>query len=230
MFANSSAKNPSYQPKTTIRKVSWAEAQDALQNIRTAVFIAEQGIDQKDEWDLSDGKAIHLLAECSGEPLGCARILDSKKIGRMAVIKKARNKSCGGKILRHAIKLVQEVGNIPTLGAQVSAMGFYASHGFLPEGPVFNDAGIPHRTMTLKGDPEKTLMPIDAESLRFDTPTLMVAIEPYKVDGEMRINILSLSEDQSNWLMPRLCCYATTHGFHTLVVEAPEGEVIFQLS
>ena len=148
----------------------------------------------------------------------------------MAVLKTARNKNNGSKILRHAINHIQEAGNIPTLGAQVSAMRFYASHGFLPEGSVFDDAGIPHRTMTLRGDPGITLMPIDAESLRFDTPTMMVAIEPHTANGEMRINILRVSQDQGNWLIPRLCCYAATHGAHTLVIEIPEGKVRFHVS
>ena len=148
----------------------------------------------------------------------------------MAVLKEARNKNTGSRILRHAIKLIQEAGNIPTLGAQVSAIRFYASHGFLPEGPVFDDAGIPHQTMTLNSDPEITLMPIDTESLRFDTPTMMVAIEPHTANGEMRINILRLSQDQANWLIPRLCCYAATHSAHTLVIEIPEGKVNFHLS
>ena len=147
----------------------------------------------------------------------------------MAVLEKARNKNSGSKILRHAIKRIQEAGNTPTLAAQVSAMRFYASHGFLPEGPVFDDAGIPHRNMTLKGDPEITLMPIDADSLRFDTPTMMVAIEPYTANGEMRINTLRVSQDQANWLIPRLCCYAATHGAHTLVIEIPEGKVSFDV-
>ena len=227
---NSFAQNCSYPLKTTVREVSWAEGQDTLQKIRTLVFIREQGIDPADEWDPNDAGAIHLLAECESEPVGCARILNSAIIGRMAVLKEARNKNSGSRILRHAIKLIQETGNTPTLGAQISAMRFYASHGFLPEGPVFDDAGIPHRTMTLKSDPEITLMPIDAESLRFDTPTMMVAIEPHTANGKMRINILRLSQDRANWLIPRLCCYASTHGAHTLVIEIPEGKVSFNLS
>jgi len=99
----------------------------------------------------------------------------------------------------------------------------------LPDGPIFDDAGIPHRTMTLTGNPGKTLMPLDAESLRFDTPTLLVAIEPQITDGEMRINLLRLSDDEANWLTPRLCCYAATHGAQTLILEIPEGEVRFPL-
>jgi len=170
-----------------------------------------------------------LLAERDDEPVGCARILDLTKIGRMAVLKEVRHKNVGSKLLRAAITKIQEAGNTPTLGAQITAMGFYANHGFLPDGPIFDDAGIPHRTMTLTGDPEKTLMPLDAESLRFDTPTLLVAIEPQITDGEMRINLLRLSDDEANWLTPRLCCYAATHGAQTLILEIPEGEVRFPL-
>jgi predicted GNAT family N-acyltransferase len=227
--STSSEQARSYRPRTTVREVTWTTAQEALQSIRTQVFIEEQQIDPADEWDPADQDAIHLLAERDGEPVGCARILDLTKIGRMAVLKEVRHKNVGSKLLRAAITKIQEAGNTPTLGAQITAMGFYANHGFLPEGPVFDDAGIPHRTMTLTGDSEKTLMPLDAESLRFDTPTLLVAIEPHTTDGEMRINILRLSDDEANWLTPRLCCYAATHGAHTLVLEIPEGEVRFPL-
>ncbi len=212
-----------------VREVTWATAQEALQSIRTQVFIEEQQIDPSDEWDPADQEAIHLLAERDGEPVGCARILDLTKIGRMAVLKEVRHKNIGSKLLRAAITEIQKAGNTPTLGAQITAMGFYANHGFLPDGPIFDDAGIPHRTMTLTGDREKTLMPLDAESLRFDTPTLLVAIEPQTTDGEMRINLLRLSDDEASWLTPRLCCYAATHGAQTLILEIPEGEVRFPL-
>ena len=191
-----------------------------MQSIRTQVFIEEQQIDPADEWDPADQTAIHLLAERDGEPVGCARVLDLTKIGRMAVLKDVRRKNVGSKLLRAAISKIQSAGNTPALGAQITAMGFYANHGFLPEGPVFDDAGIPHRTMTITGDPRKTLMPLDGESLRFDTPTLLVAIEPRYADGEMRINLLKLSDDEAAWLTPRLCCYASTHGANTLIIES----------
>ena len=83
--------------------------------------------------------------------------------------------------------------------------------------------------MTLTGDTSKTLMPLDSESLRFDTPTLFLAIEPDSTEGEMHINLLRLSDDEASWLTPRLCCYAATHGAHTLILEIPEGEIRFPL-
>jgi ElaA protein len=35
------------------------------------------------------------------------------------------------------------------LGSQVHAIRFYEALGFVAEGPVFDDAGIPHRNMVL---------------------------------------------------------------------------------
>ena len=196
MLSNSFEQDYSYRAPTTIREVNWADSQKALQSIRTQVFIEEQGIDPLDEWDPADQTAIHILAQRGDTAIGCARIVDLKKIGRMAVVKEIRHRNVGSRLLRFAITRIHEAGNVPTLGAQISAMGFYASHGFLPEGPIFDDAGIPHRTMTLTGDHEKTLMPLDAESLRFDTPALLVAIEPQTLHKEMRIAIPRLSEER----------------------------------
>lgn len=225
MLSNSFEQVYSYRAPTTIREVNWADSQEALQSIRTKVFIEEQGIDPLDEWDPADQTAIHILAQHGDTAIGCARIIDLKKIGRMAVVKEIRHRNVGSRLLRFAITRIHEAGNVPTLGAQISAMGFYASHGFLPEGPIFDDAGIPHRTMTLTGDHEKTLMPLDAESLRFDTPALLVAIEPQTLHKEMRIAIPRLSEEDASWLTPRLCFYAASHGANTLILQIPEGEV-----
>ena len=224
-MSNSFEQDHSYRALTTIREVNWADSQEALQSIRTQVFIEEQGIDPLDEWDPADQTAIHILAQHGDTAIGCARIVDLKKIGRMAVVKEIRHRNVGSRLLRFAITRIHEAGNVPTLGAQISAMGFYASHGFLPEGPIFDDAGIPHRKMTLTGDHEKTLMPLDAESLRFDTPALLVAIEPQTLHKEMRIAIPRLSEEDASWLTPRLCFYAASHGANTLILQIPEGEV-----
>ena len=207
-----------------IREVTWADSQKALQSIRTQVFIEEQGIDPLDEWDPADQTAIHILAQRSDRAVGCARIVDLKKIGRMAVVKEIRHRNIGSRLLRFAITRIHEAGNVPTLGAQISAMGFYAATDFCLKGPSLMML-VSHRTMTLTGDREKTLMPLDAESLRFDTPALLVAIEPQISHKEMRIAIPRLSEDDASWLTPRLCFYAASHGANTLILQIPEGEV-----
>ena len=37
------------------------------------------------------------------------------------------------------------------LSAQTHALGFYARFGFLPEGEVYEEAGLPHQVMTREG-------------------------------------------------------------------------------
>ena len=108
--SSSSGQNRSYRPRTTVHEVGWATARDALQSIRTQVFIEEQQINPRDEWDPADQDAIHLLAERDSKPVGCARILDLTKIGRMAVLKDMRkkwsNENCWPEIfqnMRHRI-------------------------------------------------------------------------------------------------------------------------------
>jgi len=39
------------------------------------------------------------------------------------------------------------------LHGQIQALAFYESDGFIPEGPVFEEAGIAHRVMRLKITP-----------------------------------------------------------------------------
>ena len=51
LLSNSFEQVHSYRALTTIREANWADSQEALQSIRTQVFIEEQGIDPLDEWD-----------------------------------------------------------------------------------------------------------------------------------------------------------------------------------
>ena len=47
--------------------------------------------------------------------------------------------------------MLRETDGIDTvkLGAQLQVMEFYRRLGFTPEGPIYDDAGIPHRDMVL---------------------------------------------------------------------------------
>jgi Predicted acyltransferase len=102
-----------------------------LSAIRTAVFIEEQGIDPADEWDPQDATAQHFIAERDGEVVGCARVLEHRKIGRMAVLASVRRHNVGSKLLRHAIDSIHQSGNTPTLGAQ------NLGHGLLCQSRLF---------------------------------------------------------------------------------------------
>ena len=74
----------------------------------------------------------------------------SAKIGRMAVLKSYRGRGIGTKLLRRAIVIAkkQDAQQI-YLHAQVPVIGFYEAMAFQCVGPVFKEAGIPHRKMIL---------------------------------------------------------------------------------
>jgi len=85
--------------------------------------------------------------------VGTARVVmrrKSAKIGRMAVLKSYRQRGVGKKLLRRAIALAhRHNAHKIYLHAQVPVIGFYETMGFRCAGPVFDEAGIPHRKMIL---------------------------------------------------------------------------------
>lgn len=126
----------------------------ACRALRRTVFIEEQGVSEADEVDDKDGEAIHLLATVDGVPMGSARLLligDTGKIGRVCVLAQARGTGLGAALMQAAVaELRRQPGIIRAkLGAQTHALGFYERLGFAAFGPVYDDAGIPHRDMVL---------------------------------------------------------------------------------
>lgn len=126
----------------------------ACRALRRTVFIEEQGVSAADEVDDQDEAAIHLLLTKDGRALGTARLLIGAgyvKLGRVCVLKDARGKGHGAALIRAAVARARAMPGITEvrLGAQTHALGFYAALGFTARGPVFDDAGIPHREMVL---------------------------------------------------------------------------------
>jgi predicted GNAT family N-acyltransferase len=134
-----------------VRDAEWARDEPALRAVRQAVFVAEQHVPIELEWDGIDAHCRHLLAlDDQGQPVGCARLLPDGRIGRMAVLAGWRGRGVGRAMLRGMIARARAAGLAEaTLHAQVHALGFYAREGFRAFGPVFDDAGIPHRAMVL---------------------------------------------------------------------------------
>ena len=86
--------------------------------------------------------------------MGTGRLVDldnhHAQIGRMAVLSAFRKRGIGKAILSCLIALAKAEGVLTLkLHSQVSAIPFYAKHGFIAEGPVYDEAGIPHRNMML---------------------------------------------------------------------------------
>lgn len=123
----------------------------ACHALRRTVFIEEQSVPEADEMDDLDAGAIHLLARDGDRPVATARLLikgDIGKIGRVCVLVDQRGTGLGAALMQAAIDaLIARGVREAHLGSQVHAMGFYEKLGFVAEGPVYDDAGIPHRDM-----------------------------------------------------------------------------------
>jgi predicted GNAT family N-acyltransferase len=126
---------------------------DACLALRRVVFIEEQAVPEELERDDYDATALHLLATLDGRPVGTARMLlkgATGKIGRVCVLRDLRGQGVGAALIRAAVEELRRLGLAQAkLGSQVHAIPFYEKLGFTAEGPVYDDAGIPHRDMVL---------------------------------------------------------------------------------
>ncbi len=137
----------------SIQITYWNEAKSHVMPIRREVFINEQQVPEELEWDGFDQDALHAIVKKEQEVIGTARlIIDGQvaKIGRMAIQKEYRDNSIGQKLLLTLIKTAKEKGAQECiLHAQTHAIAFYAKSDFEPNGPIFDEAGIPHVEMRL---------------------------------------------------------------------------------
>jgi predicted GNAT family N-acyltransferase len=122
--------------------------------IRLRVFVKEQGVPPEIELDRDDPRARHFLAIDADRAVGTARLVmrrGNAKIGRMAVLKSYRRKGVGMSLLKRALRVARRSGaRTIYLHAQTAVIGFYEKLGFGCVGPVFDEAGIPHRKMVFE--------------------------------------------------------------------------------
>jgi predicted GNAT family N-acyltransferase len=137
-----------------IELLEWPQAQAEAQRIRFTVFVHEQLVPAELEMDEHDADCIHALAYWTDasdvQAIGTGRLLPDGHIGRMAVLKEWRGHGAGRALLRALIGAARRRGDRDVvLNSQVHALGFYSAEGFEAEGPVYEEAGIPHQVMRL---------------------------------------------------------------------------------
>lgn len=132
-----------------ILETDWAHDAPRLAAVRRTVFIDEQGVPEALEWDEHDDDSVHFLALAEdGSPIGCARLLPDGYVGRMAVLPGWRGRGVGRALLAAALAAARARGHaVLRLSAQTHAAAFYARAGFMAQGPVYDEAGIPHVAM-----------------------------------------------------------------------------------
>jgi predicted GNAT family N-acyltransferase len=127
---------------------SFAENRELISGIRKTVFVIEQSVPEEIEMDGHDADARHVLAFLDGTPVGTGRITAEGRIGRMAVLRAARGLGVGREIL---LALMSIGRGYPVdrlcLSAQCHAIPFYERMGFVAQGDIYEEAGIPHRWM-----------------------------------------------------------------------------------
>lgn len=120
--------------------------------IRSEVFILEQNVPIVEELDGLDDESIHFLVLVDQIPMATARVrieLNFYKIERVAVLKKARGKRLGQKLM-DAIELHNQKSYpeyLLYLSSQKEAIPFYQKLGYQTIGKYYLDANIEHKVM-----------------------------------------------------------------------------------
>lgn len=137
------------EPAFRVEAIDYATGVDDLRAVREPVFVQEQQVPIALEWDELDPLCVHVIArDADGRPIGTGRLTPERKIGRMAVLPDWRGRGVGDALL---LALIDEAAERRwpelRLHSQVSALGFYVRHGFVPYGERFMEAGIEHQSM-----------------------------------------------------------------------------------
>ena len=126
----------------------------AVYALRHEVFVVEQGVPEELEVDENDKVAAHLAALWDGNVIGTLRMVRhgrTVKIGRMAVSVSSRKRGIGRELMEFAaVTAFRDGAEEIILDAQLTARKFYKRFGYVEEGAVFDDAGIPHVMMRKK--------------------------------------------------------------------------------
>ncbi|MBU0489450.1 MAG: GNAT family N-acetyltransferase [Bacteroidetes bacterium] len=133
-----------------MRRVSCEEDLRLAVDIRTRVFVEEQGVDPALEIDGKDSECTHYLAEFEGKIIGTARWRQTDKgikLERFAVLKAFRNKRAGVALLQKVLADLSKADQKIYLHAQDQVVGFYEKFNFIAEGNEFFEAGIRHFKM-----------------------------------------------------------------------------------
>lgn len=128
--------------------------------IRHEVFVLGQGIPPEIEVDGYDPRCIHFLAWEGQETIGTARLRilpgGLAKAERVAVRPGHQGKRVGGMLMAAIEEEARRLGHEDLyVSAQVHVLPFYEQMGYVPVGPQFTEASIPHRKMRKRLTPAK---------------------------------------------------------------------------
>lgn len=139
-----------------VYKITSKEDFEAAFAIRREVFVDEQGVDPKMEYDQFESSASHFLARLDGVPVGAARwrlTSSGVKLERFAVRKENRGKGVGQELVKAVLDNINSDPKLAKmkkyLHAQIKAVSLYANFGFEKVGNNFEECNILHYQMEL---------------------------------------------------------------------------------
>ena len=99
------------RPPFTVKPVYWNAREKQLRDLRTKVFVEEQGVSPELEWDGLDEHSYHVMAFAPDDtPIGCGRLLQGGQIGRIAVVKEWRGRGVGRALLDILLVISNKMG------------------------------------------------------------------------------------------------------------------------
>ena len=138
-----------------LRSGNWNDLGRLAERLRMEVFVTEQGVPREIEIDEFDTMCRHVVVvNRLGHAVATGRLVSDApgvaRIGRMAVARELRGSRVGRQVLDALVQAARDRGDThAVLHAQVQAQNFYARAGFVPEGAVYEEAGIDHITMRM---------------------------------------------------------------------------------
>ncbi|MEM7300786.1 MAG: GNAT family N-acetyltransferase [Pseudomonadota bacterium] len=139
---------------TAIRIITSKEDINTALAIRHTVFVVEQNVPLDLELDGLDEICVQFLATVDDLPVATGRLQpveDQAKLQRICVLESYRGLGLAALIVQAMLDHARECGKFRSafLEAQTDAVGLYEKFGFVAEGEIFMDAGIPHIKMSL---------------------------------------------------------------------------------
>jgi predicted GNAT family N-acyltransferase len=119
--------------------------------VRAIVFVQEQRVPYALEVDEFEYSALHILGELQDEPMASGRIRflgAYAKLERIAIRDGYRGHGYGHQLVEFMMGVARERGfGKFKMHAQAHLADFYAKHGFIKKGELFEEAGIAHYLM-----------------------------------------------------------------------------------
>jgi ElaA protein len=134
------------------------EVHDILQ-ARSAVFVVEQACVFQD-MDGADTGSWHLFSRAEGDIAAYCRLLPAgmkfaePSIGRVITLPGVRGTGLGRALMQEALRRARDLwpGQAIRISAQRHLDGFYGSLGFVTDSEPYDEDGIPHVEMVLRGE------------------------------------------------------------------------------